>query len=112
MSVSDSAADVIDLTTDDAANGGPRKRRRVEGNNVVVFDTPAYDFRPGPSPNEQTVTSNGNQETAGESMDTDDADDTDAAEGLDPDGRRSEEECLAIAFEQDADGRMWCTMCK
>ena len=103
---SEASGDVIDLTMED--DSGPRKKRRVEDGNVTMACAPSDIPEHNPAVIEQPTVTNGDQGTASE----DDADDTDTGDGLDADGRRSEEECLSIAFEKDADGKMWCTMCK
>ena len=56
----------------------------------------------------QQVANDGSREASAAPVVMDETEDV----GLDPDGRRSEQACLDIAFEKDADGAMWCAMCR
>ena len=100
---------MIDLTTEDGGDG-PRKRRRVEDDDLGIPGANLDDVGEQLARFEKQVASrdqNGLSSPASEA-----GEDVDDEEGLDPDGRRSEEACLAIAFEKDGNGAMWCTMCK
>ncbi|KAJ3551655.1 hypothetical protein NM688_g4580 [Phlebia brevispora] len=100
-----STSHIIDLTTDEApAEDTPRKKRRLEEDDIAEPKV-AQDAVEEKLAQPQTESPADDEEAGSE-------DNEEATDGLDPDGRRSEAACLAIAFESDAEGKMWCTMCK